>query len=147
MAFKVHPSILEVDGEFRDLSVDAENAFAKIPEKELQKMHENFIIASGGKIRKKKSPPPSAKPGDPSSTRRGKSNKEIDKIEGGSYQERLAKLREKHPNAYMPWKDDEDKRLTESFKSGKAIKELVVEFGRQNGSIRARLEKLGLIEK
>ena len=147
MAFKVHPSILEVDGNFRDLSVDAENAFGKIAEKDLQKMHENFIIASGGKIRKKKSPPPPAKPGDPSSTRRGKSNKEIDKIEGGNYQERLAKLREKHPNAYMPWKDDEDKRLTESFKSGKAIKELVTEFGRQNGSIRARLEKLGLIEK
>ncbi len=147
MAFKVHPRILEMDATFRTLSEKAEDGFDKLPESELKTMHENFIKACGGKL-PKNTPPRLAGASHPSLKRRGrKSNKEIDTIEGSDYQAKLAKLREKHPNAYMPWNDELDEQLEADFKSGKEIKDLVKEFGRQNGSIRARLEKLGLIDK
>lgn len=56
--FQVHPEILEKDKLFRVASEEAETAFAKIPGAELEMLHKNFIIASGGvpgkKIKSKK---------------------------------------------------------------------------------------------
>lgn len=46
--FQVDAGVLEKDAEFRAISDEAEEAFAKIPSDELEKMHENFIAASGG---------------------------------------------------------------------------------------------------
>ena len=46
----------------------------------------------------------------------------------------------------MPWKQDEDDALTIQFKKGVTQAQLSKDFGRQKGSIRMRLEKLGLIE-
>ena len=48
-ALKVHPEILEKDIYFKESSNDAENIFGKLNKDELQKMHKNFLIASGGK--------------------------------------------------------------------------------------------------
>ena len=48
-ALKVHPEILEKDIYFKESSNDAENVFGKLNKDELQKMHKNFLIASGGK--------------------------------------------------------------------------------------------------
>jgi hypothetical protein len=135
-ALEVHPAVLEQDSIFKNKSAEAEDGFGDIPVEDLEKMHVNFITASGGKIKKAKKEKSNKK-----------SNKEIDKIEAGSYKEKLAKLREKYPNAYMPWNDELDVQLTEQYKGGKEVKELVKHFGRQNGSIRARLIKLGLIEE
>ncbi|MDB5160814.1 MAG: putative helicase [Candidatus Saccharibacteria bacterium] len=61
----------------------------------------------------------------------------------GSWSEKLAKMRQKYPNAYTPWTEDDDKRLVDAFSSGKkiSVKELTQSFGRHPGSIRARLEK------
>ncbi|MGH7141354.1 MAG: helix-turn-helix domain-containing protein [Minisyncoccia bacterium] len=47
-ALEVHPEILERDESFQEASETAEEAFAKIPADELQKMHAQFIKASGG---------------------------------------------------------------------------------------------------
>jgi hypothetical protein len=56
--FEVHPEILEKDKLFRIASGEAEKAFAKILSEELEKMHRDFIVASGGvpgkKIKSKK---------------------------------------------------------------------------------------------
>lgn len=52
MAFQVHPDILEKDIEFKANSRDAVDKFLDIEEAELAKMHQNFILASGGKIEK-----------------------------------------------------------------------------------------------
>lgn len=49
--FQVHPEILAKDESFRAAGGEAETAFAKIPPVELAKMHENFIVACGGKIK------------------------------------------------------------------------------------------------
>jgi ATP-dependent DNA helicase RecQ len=59
----------------------------------------------------------------------------------------LAKKREEHAGAYMPWTDEEDKRLTNEFQSGQfSTRELSEIHGRTSGAIRARLKKLKLIE-
>lgn len=51
--FQVHPKILSIDSSFRVESESAEVLFGDIPKPELQTMHENFIIASGGTVTKK----------------------------------------------------------------------------------------------
>ena len=51
--FQVHPKILAIDSTFSTQSESAAILFGDIPKPELQKMHENFIIASGGTITKK----------------------------------------------------------------------------------------------
>ncbi len=49
-ALKVHPEILEKDIDFKNKSEEAVKVFGKLAAVELQKMHENFVIACGGKI-------------------------------------------------------------------------------------------------
>ena len=56
--------------------------------------------------------------------------------------EKIAKMREKHPNAYMPWKDLDDLRLIKKSTEGRSIKQLADDFGRHPGSIKSRLDKL-----
>jgi len=46
--FEVHPEIVTKDKLFRLASEEAEKAFDKIPTAELNKMHNDFIVASGG---------------------------------------------------------------------------------------------------
>ncbi len=49
-AFQVHPNILEKDEDFKNISLEAKDAFENMDTKELQKMHHNFIVVSGGKV-------------------------------------------------------------------------------------------------
>ena len=59
----------------------------------------------------------------------------------------LAKIREEHAGAYMPWTDEEDRRLINEFKSGQfSTKDLSEIHGRTSGAIIARLKRLNLIE-
>lgn len=121
-ALAVHPEILSRDQAFRTASVSAEEIFGKLPPEEVAEMHAKFVKASGGH-----EPDPDApKPG-----------VELSKLD---------KLRQKHPNAYRPWAPEDDVKLTTMFEEGVKIPTLVKEFGRQRGSINARLVKLGLIE-
>jgi ATP-dependent exoDNAse (exonuclease V) alpha subunit len=55
--------------------------------------------------------------------------------------EKIAKMRETYPNAYMPWKDDQDVMLKEKFQNGATIKELSKLLGRHEGSVTMRLQK------
>lgn len=59
---------------------------------------------------------------------------------------KLAKIREKFPNANRPWTKDDDEKLTEMFTSETSHSKIAKEFGRKTGAITARLAKLGLIE-
>ena len=56
------------------------------------------------------------------------------------------KIRQKYPRAYVKWTRDEDENLQNEYASGQQIDELVKKFQRQPAAIRARLQKLGLIE-
>lgn len=57
--------------------------------------------------------------------------------------DKLAKMRERYPNAYQPWTEADDKKLVKLFSSGKKVdvEKLTKTFGRHPGSIKARLEK------
>lgn len=121
-ALAVHPEILSRDQAFRTASMSAEEIFGKLPPEEIQEMHQKFVKASGGHEPDPNTPKPEV---------------EMSKLD---------KLRQKHPNAYRPWSKDDDDKLTTMFEEGLGVAKLVKEFGRQRGSINARLVKLGLIE-
>jgi ATP-dependent exoDNAse (exonuclease V) alpha subunit len=50
-ALKVHPEILEKDIYFKNNSEEAQKVFSKLSGPELKKMHNNFIVACGGKTK------------------------------------------------------------------------------------------------
>jgi ATP-dependent DNA helicase PIF1 len=56
--------------------------------------------------------------------------------------EKFDELRKTYPNAYKPWDPLDDIRLLRAWEAQKKIKQMSVQFGRQPGSIRSRLEKL-----
>jgi ATP-dependent DNA helicase PIF1 len=72
-----------------------------------------------------------------------KSQPKPKKEKSGAWADKLSKMREEYPNAFKPWKNDEDAKLMKMFEDGKTqnIKKLSKTFGRHPGSIRARLKK------
>jgi hypothetical protein len=50
-AFKVSPEVLEKDVFFKQSSAEAERLFGKIPPADLKKMHNDFVLAIGGKVK------------------------------------------------------------------------------------------------
>ena len=54
------------------------------------------------------------------------------------------KIREKHPNAYLPWDKTLDDTLRKLFAEGEPVASLAKTFNRTRGAIRSRLAKLGL---
>ncbi len=57
------------------------------------------------------------------------------------WQEKIAKMRETHPKAYMPWEHADDVILKQEFQNGASITELSAKLGRHEGSIKMRLQK------
>ncbi len=55
--------------------------------------------------------------------------------------EKIAKMRETYPNAYMPWTNDQDDMLKQKFQNGASVKELSKLLGRHEGSVTMRLQK------
>ncbi len=122
-AFQVHPEVFEKDGAFRTGSDEAEALFGSTDPAKLKELHANFVASAGGK--------------------------EIaeGEKEGGDIEERpIDKLRKESPQAFRRWTDEEEKKLKDLFKRDAGIPELAKLLGRKEGGIRARLEKLGLIE-
>lgn len=128
-AFKVHPEILEKDIDFKKNSAEAVQVFGKLSEKDLEKMHNDFVLACGGKVKPKKAKAGIGDTQDSPSTARPKP---------------FAEIREKHPNAYRSWDKEQDEELGRLFSSGISVPDLMEKFGRKRGGITARLEKLGL---
>jgi ATP-dependent DNA helicase PIF1 len=67
--------------------------------------------------------------------------KKTEQKKASNWEERLAKMREKHPNAYKPWEDADDTLLKERFQNGDDLKKLSEQFGRHERSILLRLQK------
>lgn len=57
------------------------------------------------------------------------------------WSERLEDMRKTHPNAFKPWKAEEDEQLLAQFKKGDGLQKLTQLLGRQPGSIKARIKK------
>lgn len=51
------------------------------------------------------------------------------------------------PNAGKPWTEEEDRLLSEEFDGGTPLKDLALKHGRTEGSIAARLVKLGKVSE
>ena len=60
---------------------------------------------------------------------------------GSNWTEKIAKMRETHPNAYRPWQAVDDETLKQEFQNGVSIKELSKKLGRHEGSVTMRLQK------
>ena len=63
------------------------------------------------------------------------------KSQSGSWQQKIAKMRETYPKAYMPWEKADDDILKQEFLQGATIQQLSQKLGRHEGSIRMRLQK------
>ena len=57
-------------------------------------------------------------------------------------EERIARVRQQHPRAFLPWSEDEDARLAVRWKQGATVAELARALERPRGSVTMRLEKL-----
>jgi hypothetical protein len=63
------------------------------------------------------------------------------KTSSSSWNEKIAKMRETYPNAYMPWTNQDDALLKQEFQNGKGVDELSNLLGRHERSIVMRLQK------
>lgn len=63
------------------------------------------------------------------------------KTKSSGWTEKIAKMRETHPNAYKPWEPQQDALLKEKFQNGASVKQLSKLLGRHEGSIIMRLQK------
>lgn len=63
------------------------------------------------------------------------------KTSKGGWSEKVAKMRETHPNAYKPWTNQDDASLKQEFQNGSDIAVISDLLGRHEGSIRMRLQK------
>ena len=59
----------------------------------------------------------------------------------------LYAVRQEFPNAYNPWNDEDDLKLTQMWCEGATIKEIASYFQRKPGAIISRIKKLELEEK
>ena len=67
--------------------------------------------------------------------------KNLSKKKSSSWSEKVAKMRETHPNAYKPWQPQDDEALKLGFINGESIEHLSAQLGRHEGSIKMRLQK------
>lgn len=72
----------------------------------------------------------------------GERAKKAETKKASTWNDRLAKMREKHPNAYKPWTAADDALLSERFQNGDGVDVLSKELGRHDKSIVMRLQKL-----
>jgi len=61
------------------------------------------------------------------------------------YYATMEQVKKESPNAYNPWTKQEEEQLTKLYKEGKKINEIAILLQRQQGGIRSRLKKIGLI--
>jgi ATP-dependent DNA helicase PIF1 len=123
-ALLVDPVALTLDEKLQEESENNVALFSKLTEKEQETLEHEFILRMGGKIVTEKAGVSETPPKN----------------------DKIAKLREVYPNAYKPWLPAEDDALQIKFTMGMSLEEISSDMGRQPGSIRARLEKHGLLE-
>lgn len=97
-------------------------------------------LAIDGELRKRSAE--AVKKYEPLRARAGERAMKAEKKQASNWGERLAKMREKHPNAYKPWQATDDALLSERFQNGDDLKTLADLLGRHEKSIIMRIQKL-----
>jgi hypothetical protein len=123
MAFKVHASALEKDGEFMELSKLASDEIGIMSEQEKNMKQKVFLKEDDE---------------DQDNT-----NSKRPKV-AGMYS--VDDIRKNFAKAYMPWTDEEDNFLKKIFNEGKSVREMAKIFKRKEGAIHSRLRKIGVIK-
>jgi zinc ribbon protein len=59
----------------------------------------------------------------------------------------IKEVRRNHPQAYAKWDKGEDETLTKEFADRLSLSKIAELHGRNEGAIRSRLEKLGLLQR
>ncbi|MDR2063255.1 MAG: AAA family ATPase [Candidatus Nomurabacteria bacterium] len=118
-AFKVHPEVLQKDGEFQKQCAQTKKSFEHLRDRAKKRAVETAANATKPKAATTKNPERAA-----------------------AWAEKLARMRKVYPHAYTAWSKADDEKLSQLFKEGRSVKELSAEFGRHTGAIRKRLEKL-----
>lgn len=67
--------------------------------------------------------------------------KKVKKKGNSGWADKIAKMRETHPNAYKPWSSQDDAMLKQEFVNGATVSQLSKKLGRHEGSIVMRLQK------
>lgn len=111
MALKISPEALEIDKVLRKKAADDHARLEPLRKKAIKREKE------------------------------AKKNVEAKEKKASSWNERLEKMRAKHPNAYRPWTDEQDKLLKQEFQLGADLKKLSKLLGRHERSIAMRLQK------
>jgi len=124
MSLLVNPAVMEFDQELIERSKQFEREFKEFAAADIQKQQNEFI---GVRNEKKKD------------TRKDSPEDNKKEKEKSDY---FAEIRKTHAQAYMPWTEEADQKLTELFEQGKRVSELAVIFERNPGAIRSRLKKL-----
>ncbi len=134
-ALQMHPYIVEFDKWLHKDSYKWERVIARFDDDALQKMYDAHILDCGGNI-------------ESLAEKRAKANAKGKTItEDKPKSNFIEKAREKYPNAYKPWSQNDDDILKKEFEHGKNFNELSEIFGRAVGGIRSRLIHIGLIDE
>lgn len=133
-ALEVHPEVAAGDRNFKLQSAAARKAFEEMGEKEHAELIRNFIQACGGSLTSIKA----------HSHKSGVSNSAA-ASDSPAKKYSVEETRMKYPNAYRPWSKEEDAKLAKLFEAGGKTYKIAETLGRQAGSIRARLGKLGIV--
>lgn len=71
---------------------------------------------------------------------------ELESSSDSSHLDRLAEIKQQHPNAYAPWTPEQEEILKSMHEGGAPVKEIASTLKRQPSAIRSRIRKLGLDE-
>lgn len=132
-ALAVDPVVLALDAKLQSESEANVALFGKLKKAEQEKLETEFILRVGGKVVKEKV------------VKKAKAAKNP-KEANAAWAEKLAKLRELHPKAYMPWLPDEDDALKIKFAMNLSLEDISKDLGRNPNSVRLRLVTHGLLE-
>jgi len=116
-ALRVHPQAMEKDAEFRSASKRALDMLACLGPTDLAKRQTEFLEACGAR--------------------------QMETGAAKSYD--VARLRQSHGKAYVPWTEDEERDLRRRHQAGEPVRAIAESLGRKPGAIRSRLKKLALI--
>lgn len=111
MALKISPEAAEIDRVLRKRAVDDHARFEHLRKNALKREKE------------------------------AKKKVELKEKKASNWNERLEKMRKKHPNAYRPWTEEQDTLLKQEFQLGADLKTLSKLMGRHEKSILLRLQK------
>ncbi|TSC77779.1 MAG: AAA ATPase [Parcubacteria group bacterium Gr01-1014_29] len=127
LAFLVNEKIAGVDVVFQEKSNEAQKMIEELLPEEKREKELQFLKSLGVRTWTEKS-------------EYDMENSENERVKSYSVDE----ARKGHPSVYLPWSEEEDERLENSFLAGIPIAELVQIHGRKPGGIMSRLKKLGL---